>query len=206
MNVSPSAAATLSSDARKRIALLALVKAEPISHLADQEGVSRQFVHRQKHKVMEALDLALAANDGGVLFNLPVTQGWLDQLVLSLTLTCRGSCRGVRELLRDMFDLPISIGTIHNRLQCAAEKAATINRAQDLSAIRVGLHDEIFQGSMPVLAGVDAASTYCYLLAGAEHRDADRRSICWTPARKDSTPITRSPTPGKDCGPARKWR
>ncbi|MDM5182119.1 hypothetical protein PO883_33655 [Massilia sp. DJPM01] len=57
MNVSQSVAATLSSDARKRIALLSLVKAEPISHLADQEGVSRQFVHRQKHKVMEALGL-----------------------------------------------------------------------------------------------------------------------------------------------------
>jgi len=26
---------------------------------------------------------------------------------------------------------------------------------------------------MPALAGVDAASTYCYLLADAEHRDAD---------------------------------
>jgi hypothetical protein len=38
---------------------------------------------------------------------------------------------------------------------------------------RVGLHDEIFQGTMPVLAGVDAASTYCYLLAVTEHRDAD---------------------------------
>jgi hypothetical protein len=37
----------------------------------------------------------------------------------------------------------------------------------------VGLHDEIFQGSKPVPAGVDAASTYCYLLAMAEHRGAD---------------------------------
>jgi hypothetical protein len=35
------------------------------------------------------------------------------------------------------------------------------------------LHDEIFQGTLPVPAGVDAASTYCYLLAVAEHRDAD---------------------------------
>jgi len=26
---------------------------------------------------------------------------------------------------------------------------------------------------LPVLAGVDAASTYCYLLAVAHHRDAD---------------------------------
>jgi len=48
-----------------------------------------------------------------------------------------------------------------------------INRDQDLSRIRVGLHDEIFQGATPVLAGVDAASTYCYLLAAEDHRDAD---------------------------------
>ncbi len=76
-------------------------------------------------------------------------------------------------MLRDMFGFSISIGTIHNRLQFAAAQAGMINRAQDLSEIRVGLHDEIFQGSMPVLAGVDARSTYCYLLAGADHRDAD---------------------------------
>ncbi len=44
---------------------------------------------------------------------------------------------------------------------------------EDLSGIRVGLHDEIFQGATPVLAGVDAASTYCYLLAAEHHRDAD---------------------------------
>jgi len=37
----------------------------------------------------------------------------------------------------------------------------------------VGLHDEIFQGSQPVLVGVDARSTYCYLLAAAEHEDED---------------------------------
>jgi hypothetical protein len=37
----------------------------------------------------------------------------------------------------------------------------------------VGLHDELFQGATPVLAGVDAASTYCYLLAAEHRRDAD---------------------------------
>jgi len=35
------------------------------------------------------------------------------------------------------------------------------------------LHDEIFQGATPVLASVDAASTYCYLLAAEQRRDAD---------------------------------
>lgn len=61
-----------------------------------------------------------------------------------------------------------------------------INLAQDLSRIHFGLHDEIFQGSMPVLAGVDAASTYCYLLAAAEQTDTDtwarfcRNSVGWS--------------------------
>jgi len=35
------------------------------------------------------------------------------------------------------------------------------------------LHDELFQGATPVLAGVDAASSYCYLLAAEGRRDAD---------------------------------
>ncbi len=52
-------------------------------------------------------------------------------------------------------------------------QASAINRDQDLSGIRVGLHDELFQGATPVLAGVDAASTYCYLLAAEDRRDAD---------------------------------
>ncbi len=65
------------------------------------------------------------------------------------------------------------MGTIHNRLNSAAEKASAINLTQDLSAIKVGLHDEIFQGNQPVLVGVDARSTYCYLLSAAEHRDED---------------------------------
>jgi len=58
-------------------------------------------------------------------------------------------------------------------LQSVARLAQSINLGQDLSSIRVGLQDELFHGAMPVLAGVDAASTYCYLLVEAERRDAD---------------------------------
>ena len=163
MSSSPSVAANLSNDARKGLAILSLSKAEPIAHLADREGVSRQFLYRQKQKAVEALDEAFAARDDDILFHLPVTEGWLSQLTLALILVCHSSYRGVKELLRDLFNISISVGTIHNRLQSAARQACAINRSQNLSAIRVGLHDEIFQGSTPVLAGVDAASTYCYL-------------------------------------------
>ena len=69
--------------------------------------------------------------------------------------------------------MPISIGTVHNRLQETAEAATAINQSRDLSSTTVGLQDEIFQADKPVLVGVDAASTYCYLLEGVERRDED---------------------------------
>ena len=77
------------------------------------------------------------------------------------------------ELFRDLFNISISVGTVHNRLQATAEKAVEINQSQDLSSITVGLQDEIFHSDKPVLVGVDAASTYCYLLTSVERRDED---------------------------------
>ncbi len=69
--------------------------------------------------------------------------------------------------------MSVSVGCVHDVLQAATQEASAVNHDQDLSGIRVGLHDEIFQGAAPVLAGVDAASTYCYLLAAEQRRDAD---------------------------------
>jgi hypothetical protein len=134
-----------------------------------------QFLYRQKSKADTALDQAFAPvqADSSVLFYLPVTAAWLDQLVVSLILICHSSYRGVIRLLLDLFDIPTSLGDIHNLMKATAEQAALINATQDLSPIRVGLHDELFQGNHPVLAGVDAASTYCHLLVEAQHRDGD---------------------------------
>ena len=100
-------------------------------------------------------------------------KNWLYQLILGLVLICHSSYRNVVELFRDLFDTPISVGTVHNRLQSAAEQAAEMNQSQDLAGIKVGLQDEIYQANRPVLVGVDAASTYCYLLQSVEHRDED---------------------------------
>ena len=102
-----------------------------------------------------------------------MTTAWLDQFVVSLTLTCHSSYRGVMEFMRDILGVSISLGSVHNLHQVAAQRAAVINQTQDLSQIRVGLNDEIFHCNEPVLAGVDARSTYCYLLAAEQHRDGD---------------------------------
>jgi hypothetical protein len=52
------------------------------------------------------------------------------------------------EFLRDLLGLSVSLGCVHDVLQAATRQASAVNAEQDLSGIRVGLHDEIFQGSV----------------------------------------------------------
>jgi hypothetical protein len=183
MNLSVCAAPVkLATNERKVMPIRALAGAEPISALAARHGVSRPLVYRQMHKASAALDdlfsPAQTDDQNNVLFSLPVTKQWLEHVTLALALTMIGhaSMRGVMEFMNDLLGVSISLGTVHNIHQRAALQAITINDSIDLSAIRVGLHDEIFQGSQPVLTGIDAASTYCF---------------CWPPK------TTATATPGR---------
>ena len=175
MSTAVSVAANLSPTTRKAIGIEALARTIPITHLAAQHQVSQKFVYQQSNKAQAALDESFAPSPGDddVLFHLPVTKNWLFQLMLGLVLICHRSYRGVVELFRDLFNTSVSVGTVHNRLQETAAQAAELNQSQDLAGIAVGLQDEIFQSNKPVLVGVDAASTYCYLLKSVDHRDED---------------------------------
>ena len=141
-----SVAATLRPDTRQQIAIEALSKTKPISHLATDYEVSRKFVYEQSNKAKLALNASFESitPDEQVLFHLPITKSWLFQLMLGLVLICHRSLRGVVELLRDVFDIAISASTVRNRLNAAAEQANAINAAQDLSPIEIDLRDEIF--------------------------------------------------------------
>jgi hypothetical protein len=171
----PCAAKAMPAETRQLIAVQALAGSETISDLAAEHEVSRKFVYSQKAIAEQALSDAFVPNEpnSDVLFYLPVTKAWLRQFILALILICHSSYRGVIELLRDLFCISLSVGTVHNVIHSAVAKAKQYNQQQNLSTIRIGLHDEIFQGQTPVLVGIDAASTYCYLLSLEEHRDAD---------------------------------
>ena len=175
MNPSCSVASNLHSHQRQQLAIQALSKQESITQIAQQEQVSRKFLYQQKAIAEGALNQAFEKKEreNEVLYYLPITQQWIFQLILALILICHCSYRGVKELLRDLFDYSICIGTIHNRVITAVEKARNINQNQDLSSIDVALLDEVFHGSRPVLTGVDADSTYCFLLEAVSHRDED---------------------------------
>src|SRR5215212_775522 len=201
------AAARLPESDRKNLAIQALAQSETVSDLAARHGVSRKFVYQQTHKARAALDDAFspAVPDSTVLFELTVTKAWLRQVIVALVLICRGSYRGVVEFLRDLLGVSISVGCVHDVLQAATRQASAISQGQDLSRIRVGLHDELFQGATPVLAGVDAHSTYCYLLAAEDRRDADSWGVhLLDAAAQGLRPTTRSLMPGKACVPGRR--
>jgi hypothetical protein len=167
----------LRPDQRQQLAVQALAHTRPLTDLADQAQVSRKFVYQQAAKAEQALQDAFAPDlpTGAetVLFHLPVTKGWLRQLVLSLVLTCHSSLRGVTRLLEDVFDCPLAVGTAQQTVAAAVPTAQTHNAGQELRGVRIGAHDEIYQAGRPVLVGVDADSTYCYLLSAEDHCDAD---------------------------------
>jgi hypothetical protein len=164
---------------RQDVAVPVLAGTETVSELARQHDVSRKFVYQQVRTAEEALDQAFAPSPApdDVLFDLPVTKAWLRQLVLALVLIGHSSYRGVVELLRDRFDYRISLGTVPNIVPSAVPQARRINQQYDLSSILIGLLDEIHQAGDPVLVGVDAASTFGFLLSREEHRDAETWGI-----------------------------
>src|SRR5262245_29842834 len=160
---------------RQDLAVQVLAGAQPVSGLAREHEVSRKFLYQQAHTTQAALAQAFEPElkTENVLFHLPVTKAWLRQLVLGLVLIGHSPYRAVVELLHDLFVWRISVGTVHNIVSSAVEPARAISRSYDLGGVRIGAHDEIFQASLPVLVGVDTASTYCYLLSLEDHRDAE---------------------------------
>ena len=166
----------LNSIQREEIALEVMGNKTCITKTANHFGVSRKFIYQQKEIALNGITAAFSASsseDSTVRFHLPITKEWIKQFILSLVLICHSSYQGVIELLRDLFDYDISKGNVHNIVYEALGQAAQINQQQDLSKVKVGAHDEIYQARNPVLVGCDVHSTYCYLLSLEEHCDAN---------------------------------
>ena len=169
-------AKALGPSQRLTLGLHALADKQTITDLADDHDVSRKFVYRQAAIAQAALDEAFtasAAAEDQVLFRLPVTKAWLRQVTLGLTLICHSSYRGVGEFCRDLLGVNLPVGTVHNILRDAMDKARPYNLGQNLGNVDIAGVDEIFQNGQPVLVAADMASTYCCLLSLEDHRDAD---------------------------------
>lgn len=179
-NKSQSRAQSLSAVELQQLGISVLSKNENISELARKNQVSRKFLYKNAALGDEALQEAYQKEekareqpDDEVLFYFPVTKKTIRLITFVLTLVCHSSFRGVQCFFETVFDYKISLGTISNIHQSAVPTARSINQQQCLKKIQAGGHDEIYQGSSPVLTGVDLDSTYCYLLAKEKHCDED---------------------------------
>ena len=159
---------------KRNLALKAISNQQPITDLAKNFGVSRKFIYLQKDKAIEALDSAFCApdKDNDVLYTIPVTRNFLHASILSLSLNGHSSERGIVQHFKDIYDYEISEGSVHNTLAQGAQRAAKENEKADLANVKIGAHDEIFQGSAPILVGCDAQTAFIYLLAKEKKRDA----------------------------------
>ena len=168
-------AKSLGGGERLSLGVQALAGHQSITGLAAEAGVSRKFVYQQADRAQAALDDAFAptAADDQVLFHLPITQNWLKQAALALTLICHSSYRGVHEFYRDLLGVNMAVGTVKNIVHAAIDKARPHNRSQNLANVDIAGLDEIFQKRQPVLVGADIRSTYCFLLSGEDQRDGD---------------------------------
>lgn len=168
-------AKTLGPGERIGLGVQALAGHQSITDLADKADVSRKFVAQQRDRARTALDDAFASteDDDKVFFHLPITKNWLKRATLGLTLICHSSYRGVHEFCRDLLNVSMSVGTVHNIIHDAIDKARVHNHAQNLTNVKIAGLDEIFQKRQPVLVGADIRSTYCFLLSAEDQRDGD---------------------------------
>lgn len=165
---------SLNSTARSQIALEVISGGKP-TRVAKDNKVSRKFVYAQLDIAKHAVNMAFVprvSNEEKVLFTVAVTRSLLQRMILALLLRCHAPYRGVISFLEEIFGYSTSLGTIHNIVKEATEKASVVNRSITLEKVKTGLHDEIYQNGLPVLVGVDAHSMFCYLLASEDSCDS----------------------------------
>lgn len=106
-----------------------------------------------------------------------VTEKLIKRSIISSALDGRAPIEGIQRMLETNFGVHVSIGEISNVIKEASKQAAIFDDQIDLSKIKIGANDEIFQGDRPVLTGIDLKSTYIYLLEEASNRTADTWEI-----------------------------
>ena len=151
----------------------------PISEISKESGMSREYIYQQKEKVearAESLDESTEKGE-----TIELNKEFIKRAILILTLYCRSTLEGIQRALEQMFQIKPSIGYISGVINEAAQRAQAFDDGIRLEGIKQGANDEIFQGGTPILTGIDAESSYIYLLEEAK----DRTSETWETYMED---------------------
>ena len=143
----------------------------PVSEISKEAQVSRTYIYQQKASVQNYIETLDKTREPVLSIN--IDKGFIKRMVLSLSLDCHASTEGIQRTFASAFGLHLSYGKISSILAEASERAEQFDASIPLDSITQGANDEIFQGNVPVLTGIDTESTYVYLLAEAGDRSAD---------------------------------
>lgn len=153
--------------------------------------MSREYVYQQKAKVI-AYARELDNNEGEVPI-LKLDKQTIDRMILSLTLDCQSPNSGIVRFFKTVIqEVTVSTGYISGVIAEATARAQAFDDQIDLSGIKQGANDEIFQCGVPVLTGIDPESTYTYLLEEASDRTAQTWEIYLEDRKEHGLELTTS--------------
>lgn len=154
-----------------------------MSEIASEIGMSREYVYQQKEKITQYADELDKASEE--VPTLKLDKQTINRMVLSLTLDCQSPNSGIVRFFETAIqEVTVSTGYISGVIAEAAKRAQGFDNQIDLSGIKQGANDEIFQCGIPILTGIDPESTYTYLLEEAKDRKADTWAL-YLDDRKD---------------------
>lgn len=159
------------------MALQAMGRQQTITEISQHFQCSRTTVHLQKNRALEAVTNAFEEGSDEILYTMPITKSFIHQIVVGLFCICGSSYRGIMFFLQNIFDYPISLGSVFNIINTAADKAKYINGGYDLGSIKSSAADEVFHRHQPILSVVDIESRFCALLAKENDRDHETWGI-----------------------------
>ena len=154
----------------------------PIDEISNATGMSRAYIYQQKEKV-EAYAASLDEPETAIK-TITLTKTFIMRAIVILALYCRSPLEGIQSFFEYSLGINRSIGYISGVINDAARKAQVFDDNIRLDGVSQGANDEIFQGSTPVLTGIDAQSSYIYMLEQASDRKAETWEI-YMEDRKD---------------------
>ena len=147
----------------------------PVDEIVKTSGMSRSYVYEQKEKVKNYIETIPEQHESVQVIEM--TADFRKRLILSMALDCGSPMSGIQRVFETVLGASISIGYISSVITEASERAQRFDDAISLEGIRQGANDEIFQGRIPILTGIDPESTYVYLLEEATDRTAETWEI-----------------------------
>ena len=147
----------------------------PVAEIVKTSGMSRSYVYEQKGNVQNHIKTLTEQHESVQMIEL--TPEFKKRLIISAALDCGAPMSGIQRVFETVLCTPVSIGYISGVIAEASERAQKFDDGLSLEGIRQGANDEIFQGSTPILTGIDPESTYVYLLEEATNRTAETWEI-----------------------------